>query len=158
MSWDKLWATNKKYIDPVAPRHVALDKRALVRVVVEGAVEEIKTLPLHPKNPEVGTKKVAFAPVVFIETIDAQTMALNEVVTFMDWGNAVVTSITRDKHSVCLIYAPTTLLYSRRTLSRSCPSVRLQRTPTTKTPRKSPGLPTPSTSAWFPSPPLSSAL
>ena len=100
MSWDKLWSINKKVIDPVAPRHVALDKRALVRVKVEGAKEEFKTLPLHPKNADVGTKQTAFAPVIFIETVDAQTMAVNEVVTFMDWGNAVVMDITREKHSV----------------------------------------------------------
>ena len=58
MSWDKIWAINKKVIDPVAPRHVAIDKRALVHVSVEGAVAEIKDVALHPKNPDVGTKQV----------------------------------------------------------------------------------------------------
>ena len=58
MSWDKIWAINKKVIDPVAPRHVAIDKRALVHVTVEGAVAETKAVALHPKNPDVGTKQV----------------------------------------------------------------------------------------------------
>ena len=58
MTWDKLWAINKKVIDPVAPRHVALDKRGLVRVVIEGTKLEAKPYSLHPKNADVGTKQV----------------------------------------------------------------------------------------------------
>jgi hypothetical protein len=58
MSWDKIWAINKKYIDASAPRHTALNKRNLLRVSVEGAVAESKIVPLHPKNESVGTKTV----------------------------------------------------------------------------------------------------
>jgi glutamyl/glutaminyl-tRNA synthetase len=37
MEWDKIWAFNKKIIDPVAPRYTALDtSKPLVRVHVKG--------------------------------------------------------------------------------------------------------------------------
>jgi hypothetical protein len=59
MEWDKLWAYNRKVIDPSAPRHTALTRAGLVHVTVEGlgAVEE-KDVNLHPKNAAIGTKRV----------------------------------------------------------------------------------------------------
>lgn len=39
MEWDKIWAFNKKVLDPIAPRYTALDtSKPLVRVHVEGNV------------------------------------------------------------------------------------------------------------------------
>lgn len=48
MEWDKLWAFNKKVIDPVAPRYTALEGN-LVTVSVNGAKSEISKINLHPK-------------------------------------------------------------------------------------------------------------
>lgn len=37
MEWDKIWAINKKVLDPIAHRYTALDTtKPLVRVEVEG--------------------------------------------------------------------------------------------------------------------------
>jgi glutamyl/glutaminyl-tRNA synthetase len=37
MEWDKIWAFNKKVLDPIASRYTALDtSKPLVRVHVEG--------------------------------------------------------------------------------------------------------------------------
>ena len=59
MEWDKLWAINKKVIDPTAERHTALTKRGLVRVAVQGVTAtEIRPVALHPKEAEIGTKSV----------------------------------------------------------------------------------------------------
>lgn len=50
MEWDKIWAFNKKVIDPVAPRYTALANTALVPVKVRQPVEEqCRPVPLHPK-------------------------------------------------------------------------------------------------------------
>lgn len=39
MEWDKIWAFNKKVIDPIAPRYTALDtSKPLVRVFIEGSL------------------------------------------------------------------------------------------------------------------------
>ena len=50
MEWDKIWAFNKKVIDPVAPRYTALEEKNIVSVIIEGPVQEEEAeVPLHPK-------------------------------------------------------------------------------------------------------------
>ncbi len=119
MTWDKLWAINKKVIDPVAPRHTALDARALVKATVEGAAFESKQFAAHPKNAAVGSKtvwmkapfyfvqsfilpasQVAYGPNILIEGADAYTLSVGETITLMEWGNASVTHIERNKYTV----------------------------------------------------------
>lgn len=47
------------------------------------------------KNPEVGEKEVWYSNEVLIEKIDAETLREGDVVTLINWGNVVVTKITR---------------------------------------------------------------
>jgi hypothetical protein len=49
MEWDKIWAVNRKVIDPVVPRFTALLKEEVVPVNIEGAQVESKEVPKHPK-------------------------------------------------------------------------------------------------------------
>ncbi|KAJ7378547.1 Bifunctional glutamate/proline--tRNA ligase [Desmophyllum pertusum] len=86
MEWDKIWALNKKVIDPIAPRYTALRKNEVVPVFIPEAKEEVKDCPLHPKNPSVGNKDVWYGPKVFIEGEDAVTLSEGEMVTLMNWG------------------------------------------------------------------------
>ncbi|KAJ2405385.1 glutamate--tRNA ligase [Coemansia sp. RSA 2526] len=97
LEWDKIWALNKKIIDPVAPRHTALLKKELVPVTVVGGpdVPFTKDQPRHKKNPELGTKQTVFSSLVFVDQADAASFAHNEEVTLMDWGNAIVQDIVR---------------------------------------------------------------
>ena len=44
--------------------------------------------------------QVVYGPSILIETVDAQSLSVGETVTLMEWGNAVVVSITRDKFTV----------------------------------------------------------
>uniref|UniRef100_A0A9L0RM17 Bifunctional glutamate/proline--tRNA ligase n=1 Tax=Equus caballus TaxID=9796 RepID=A0A9L0RM17_HORSE len=96
MEWDKIWAFNKKVIDPVAPRYVALLKKEVVLVNVPEAQEEMKEVAKHPKNPDVGLKPVWYSPKVFIEGADAETLSEGEMVTFINWGNINITKIHRN--------------------------------------------------------------
>ena len=41
-----------------------------------------------------------YGPAILIETVDAQSLSVGETVTLMEWGNAIVVSITRDKFTV----------------------------------------------------------
>ncbi|KAG9123204.1 hypothetical protein FRC07_000114 [Ceratobasidium sp. 392] len=92
LEWDSFWALNKKVIDPIAPRHWAIAKEGMVTVTVNGAVEEVKEVPLHKKNPDVGTKKTVYAKNVIMEKDDADSFEDNEEITLMDWGNAILKS------------------------------------------------------------------
>ncbi|BGP19968.1 hypothetical protein JCM10213_006745 [Rhodosporidiobolus nylandii] len=102
LEWDSIWNLNKKVIDPVAPRFVAIEKEGLVPVkVVSGEGKpaagqiESKQNPRHKKNPDVGLKATYYADQIFVEQADAASFADNEEVTLMDWGNAIVRSISR---------------------------------------------------------------
>ncbi|CAK6442203.1 unnamed protein product [Pipistrellus nathusii] len=96
MEWDKIWAFNKKVIDPVAPRYIALLKKEVIPVHVPDAPEEMKQVAKHPKNPDVGLKPVWYSPRVFIEGADAETFSEGEMVTFINWGNINITKIHKN--------------------------------------------------------------
>ncbi|CAI9587656.1 unnamed protein product [Staurois parvus] len=96
MEWDKIWAFNKKVIDPVAPRYTALLKSQVVPVNVLEAEEGVTEVAKHPKNTEVGMKPVWYGPRVLIEGADAETLSEGETVTFINWGNLNITKIHRD--------------------------------------------------------------
>uniref|UniRef100_A0A8C5EEK7 Bifunctional glutamate/proline--tRNA ligase n=1 Tax=Gouania willdenowi TaxID=441366 RepID=A0A8C5EEK7_GOUWI len=95
MEWDKIWAFNKKVIDPVAPRYTALSDSYVVPVSVPEATEEMKEVAKHPKNTDVGMKEVWYGARVLVEGADAETFTEGEVVTFINWGNLVITKIQR---------------------------------------------------------------
>ncbi|KAI8644389.1 tRNA synthetases class I, catalytic domain-containing protein [Parasitella parasitica] len=96
LEWDKLWALNRKIIDPVAPRYVAVLKEGVVVCNVAGAAAEVKELPLHKKNAELGNKKTHFGPHIYLDQEDAKTLEEGEEVTLMDWGNVFVRKIAKD--------------------------------------------------------------
>lgn len=90
--WDKIWTVNKRVIDPIAPRHVALDMGEAKKVTVVNASAEIKAMPKHKKNVDLGTKSVVFQSNILVEGEDADTFEVGEKVTFMDWGNMEITN------------------------------------------------------------------
>ena len=96
LDWTLFWATNKKYIDPVAPRHTAIHNENVVTATVKGARVAAYTedKPKHGKNPDLGNKKVAYSPSILISQADAQGFAQDEEITLMNWGNAIVRNIS----------------------------------------------------------------
>lgn len=90
--WDKIWTVNKRVIDPIAPRHVALQMNSVKRVHVSNAEDKVMALPKHKKNPDIGTKNVIYQSKVLVEGVDADTFEIGERVTFMDWGNMEITA------------------------------------------------------------------
>ena len=57
--WDKIWAINKKVIDPVCPRHTAVETACRVTVTLAGGPSPPKAVdvPRHLKHPPAGTKR-----------------------------------------------------------------------------------------------------
>ena len=97
MDWTIFWATNKKYIDPVAPRHTAIATNRSVVCSIAGTKAEAhyEDKPKHLKNPDVGMKRVAYSNRIWIEQEDAQTFAQDEEITLMNWGNAFVRNVSK---------------------------------------------------------------
>ncbi|KAI4283262.1 MAG: hypothetical protein L6R35_005230 [Caloplaca aegaea] len=102
LDWTTFWATNKKYIDPVAPRHTAIELENAVTATVKGArvAPYTEDKPKHGKNPELGTKKVAYSSEILIDQADAQAFAQDEEITLMNWGNAIVRSISHSLNPI----------------------------------------------------------
>jgi glutamyl-tRNA synthetase len=69
-----LWALNKKYIDPGAPRHTAISEDRAVHCQVHG-IEGPSTVtkPKYVKNAGLGLKKVIYDKMIVLEQADAQT-------------------------------------------------------------------------------------
>lgn len=97
LDWTLFWATNKKYIDPIAPRHTAVTKENAVIATVKGARVAAYTeeKPKHTKNIDLGTKKVAYSDTILIDQADAQAFEQDEEITLMNWGNAYVRKISQ---------------------------------------------------------------
>ena len=67
MEWDKIWAMNKKVIDPIAPRFTTLNKSYHVEVRIKDVKVESVLADKHPKDPEIGKKTVWRGPVIYID-------------------------------------------------------------------------------------------
>uniref|UniRef100_A0A9J8CQ61 Bifunctional glutamate/proline--tRNA ligase n=1 Tax=Cyprinus carpio carpio TaxID=630221 RepID=A0A9J8CQ61_CYPCA len=91
--WERI--QNPYVIDPIAPRYTALLNSQVVPVCISEAKEEMKEVAKHPKNADVGMKPVWYGPKVFIEGADAETFTEGETVTFINWGNIIITKIHR---------------------------------------------------------------
>nr|CAD7454349.1 unnamed protein product [Timema tahoe] len=105
MEWDKIWAFNKKVIDPVAPRYTAVEYEEPVPVLVRGMAEEPQVTAKHPKNPEVGNKTVWVGPRVLIDRADAETLVEGQNTTFINWGNLLIKKINRENGKIISVDA-----------------------------------------------------
>ncbi|KAI9793433.1 MAG: hypothetical protein M1816_000326 [Peltula sp. TS41687] len=96
LDWTIFWATNKKFIDPIAPRHTVVMTDKYVHADVSGGPETpfVADKPRHVKNPDLGTKKVAYSRNILLDQEDAQSFKQDEEITLMNWGNAIVRKIT----------------------------------------------------------------
>ncbi|KAJ4388843.1 hypothetical protein N0V93_006304 [Gnomoniopsis smithogilvyi] len=98
MDWTVFWANNKKVIDPIAPRYTAISKKDAVRVKVTGADAPAEPTsiekPKHPKNKDVGVKKVFLSDELILDQADLALMKPDEEITLMTWGNAIVRDIS----------------------------------------------------------------
>ncbi|KAJ4293422.1 glutamate--tRNA ligase [Kalmusia sp. IMI 367209] len=108
LDWFSFWATNKKHIDPVASRYTAIAEAAKVPVTVIGAREGVITeeKDKHAKYTNLGKKKVVFSKDIIMEQEDAQSFVQDEEITLMNWGNAIVRSIS---HSINPLSSPSGL-------------------------------------------------
>jgi glutamyl-tRNA synthetase len=91
MEMEKLWAVNKGLIDPEIPRHTAIASNKVKLVLSDDVKLYSKKAPRHKKNPALGEKDVYYSNVVYLEPADAAAIKVNEEVTLMDWGNAIIT-------------------------------------------------------------------
>ncbi|XP_011498885.1 PREDICTED: bifunctional glutamate/proline--tRNA ligase-like [Ceratosolen solmsi marchali] len=105
MEWDKIWAINKKVIDPIAIRYTALDSGKTIPVNVKGVTADCLTVANHPKDPALGTKQVQIASTVLIEAEDAEALREGQNATFINWGNLLIEKILKKNGKVVQVDA-----------------------------------------------------
>ncbi|XP_022913832.2 bifunctional glutamate/proline--tRNA ligase [Onthophagus taurus] len=105
MEWDKIWAFNKKVIDPIAPRFTAVDSSNNVVVNVKNVKSEKVAVAKHPKNTEIGLKDTWLGPRILIDTVDAECLKEGENTTFINWGNLMIKKINRDGDKITSVDA-----------------------------------------------------
>eukprot|EP01099_Mayorella_cantabrigiensis_P001424 TRINITY_DN1618_c0_g1_i2.p1 TRINITY_DN1618_c0_g1~~TRINITY_DN1618_c0_g1_i2.p1 ORF type:complete len:421 (-),score=118.54 TRINITY_DN1618_c0_g1_i2:28-1290(-) len=104
MDMAKLWALNKKILDPIVPRHTAIDADSKITLTLTNGPTSVekKETPKHKKNPSLGNKTVFYTSQVYLEEVDAQAIKVNEEVTLMDWGNVIVREIQKNGEKLSL--------------------------------------------------------
>jgi len=105
MEWDKIWAFNKKVLDPVVPRHTTVDKTYRVAVNVSGAKLSSISAARHPKNPEIGEKRVWIGPQITIDGVDAEQLKEGENATFINWGNLMIKKVMKSGNKIISVDA-----------------------------------------------------
>lgn len=100
MEWDKLWTINKKIIDPVCPRYTAVIEEGRVLLTLIDGPEKpfVRIIPKHKKYEGAGDKATTYTRQIWIDRADAESISVNEEVTLMDWGNAIVKEIKKGEH------------------------------------------------------------
>ena len=106
MTWEKLWTMNKRVIDPVCPRHTCVEGGhmgpgtgrvlfQLTNVPLLAGGAEARTVPRHKKHPPAGDKTQWRSAALWLDAVDAASLAVGEELTLMDWGNAFVDGVQR---------------------------------------------------------------
>lgn len=98
LEWDKFWAMNKKFVDPIAHRYFAIDHTSAVRLTLRNgpASPEGMSVQLHPKDESLGFKIMLRSSELRIEGDDAKDLAVEEEITLMRWGNIIVKAVHKD--------------------------------------------------------------
>jgi len=105
MEWDKIWAFNKKVLDPIVPRHTTVDLVYNVPVCVAGAKLSSHKSAKHPKNPDVGEKTVWTGPKLMIDGADAEQLKEGQNATFINWGNIMIKKVNKKDGKVVSVDA-----------------------------------------------------
>ncbi|TQS39339.1 hypothetical protein Golomagni_00138 [Golovinomyces magnicellulatus] len=94
MDWTLFWASNKKEIDTFAARHTAVKIQDSVKAKITNVNDVFfEEKPKVPKNPSLGMKKVAFSSSIILDQEDVALMKVDEEITLMAWGNAIVRKV-----------------------------------------------------------------
>lgn len=106
MEWDKFWAENKRYLEEVAPRYMAVNDpskpNGAVPLLVTNfselygdAREVAATAPLLPQKPELGSRVMRRAETLLLDPEDCNGLNNGEEVTLLRWGNFIIEEMVR---------------------------------------------------------------
>ncbi|KAG5178931.1 ribosomal protein L25/Gln-tRNA synthetase [Tribonema minus] len=98
VKWESLWSANRKFLEPLAPRYMAVRRDGCVCMTVARAPPGVTTLsvPMHPRNEALGTRTLHVGDCVLLDAQDAESIEEGEEVTLLRWTSVLVTCIQRE--------------------------------------------------------------
>ncbi len=93
MEWEKIWAINKRIIDPICPRYAAVSVNKASRIVVTNGPKEPEAVTVmnNKLNADLGERPLWKSNELLVEFDDAdQLIVVGEKITLMNWGNFMI--------------------------------------------------------------------
>ena len=101
MEWDKIWAFNKKCLDPIVPRYTAVEQKDVVTVHLDGYDGKLTIeIALLPKDPSAGARSVQVSKELIIEQVDAAQLKEGDTATFLGLGNVKIAKVNKNENSL----------------------------------------------------------
>lgn len=111
MEWDKFWSENKKVLEEISPRYMAVTTDRKVLFTVTNVPKEVEgvLINVHPSKPEMGQRVLRRYHEIYLEVDDAQLFAEGEEVTLVRWGNFFIDRIVKDENGTVISLEVTSL-------------------------------------------------
>jgi glutamyl-tRNA synthetase len=97
MDWTVFWSENKKEIDKVAKRFMAIDKMSHAKLTISNGPAEGDNVymetSVHPKEPSLGSRVMRLSKDVVLETADVEGIEVGETFVLMRWGVFQITKV-----------------------------------------------------------------
>jgi len=108
MEWDKIWAINRKHIDPIALKLTAISKVGTAEVIIDNfdGADQVSLVPFHVKNEALGSKPVTKTKSILVEVEDLTGLKVGDKILPMKYGVCTITSITEDFRKATVTWDP----------------------------------------------------
>jgi glutamyl-tRNA synthetase len=110
MEWDKIYAINRNYIDPIATRYFAVSVDGAVNLYIDNMEDKVEEVEVdwHAKNPSLGKKIQKRYNKLVIEKEDANLLKEGQKLTLYRWGNSIVEKIEKEGDKINIIHVKLT--------------------------------------------------
>ncbi len=104
MHWDKIWSLNRKNMDQIALKYIAISENQINVVVDDLEKEEVKMVTLHPKIAEIGKKPICYNKNLLSDREDFKDLKEGDKIVLIKWGVFKINKMTEEQ--VNLVYLP----------------------------------------------------
>ena len=110
MEWDKIYAINRNYIDPISKRYFAVSVDGAVNLFIDNMEDKVEEVEVdwHQKNKELGKRIQKRFNKLVIEKEDANLLKEGQKLTLYKWGNSIVQKIEKDGDKITSIHVKLT--------------------------------------------------
>ena len=110
MEWDKIYAINRNYIDPIAKRYFAVSVEGADNLFIDNMDDKVEEVEVdwNPKNKELGKRMQKRYNKLVIEKEDANLLKEGQKLTLYKWGNSIVEKIEKDGDKIVAIHVKLT--------------------------------------------------